>query len=50
MNKYLLTSDRKPIIGKRPDTLKIYLDESMTFIGVTYKTIHKGLLLRLLMT
>jgi hypothetical protein len=44
MNKCLFIPDRKPIIDKRTDTLKVHLDEQMSFIGVTYRNMGNGCL------
>lgn len=43
MNKCIPTPDGKPAIDQRTDTLKVHLNEPMSFIRMTYRNIGKGL-------
>jgi hypothetical protein len=40
----LLTTDREPMTDRDMDTTKVQLDEPMSFIGFTYRSMGEGLL------
>ena len=50
MNKCLLTPDKEPITDLRIDTIKVQIDEQISFIGVTYRNMGEGLLIGTEMT
>lgn len=46
MRKCLTTPDREPTTYQSRDTIKIQLDEPVSFIGVTHRNMDEGLLIR----